>query len=379
MKKICYITTLGMTIEAFFIPQLKYLEQHGYDVSVICSSDKPNLKEELGGSIHYKPVAIPRGISIIGMLKAVWDLKKVFKNNKYDLIQYSTPNAALCAAYAGKICGIKIRNYHLMGFRYLGANGILRKILKYIEIITCRLSSSIECVSASNMQIGLDEGIFTENKATVVWNGSSGGVDLGRFNSSYRPEYRKEVRKRHQIEESEYVFGFVGRITKDKGVNELLSAFYELKAKCKLLLVGNIEIESSLDRELLEKSKKDPDVIYTGFTKEIEKYFAAIDCLVLPSYREGFGNVIIEAAAMGTPAIVSDIPGPIDAIEEAKTAIKVTPGEVSELKVAMESFFNKDNGITEDNCIKFVEDSFDSKVLCEKILERKEDLLYSLK
>ena len=120
MKKICYITTLGSTICSFFIPQLQYLAQNGYDITVICSLNTPDLVEKLGNQVHYKRLSIPRGISFGGMIKAILGLKRIFKEEQFDLIQYSTPNAALCAAYAGKYSGISIRNYHLMGFRYLG-------------------------------------------------------------------------------------------------------------------------------------------------------------------------------------------------------------------------------------------------------------------
>lgn len=376
MKKICYITTLGTTIDSFFIPQINYLADNGFDVTVVCSPDIPDLRNKFKDVVHYKTLVIPRGISLLGMLKAIKGLKKIFREERFDLIQYSTPNAALCAAYAGKQCGITLRNYHLMGFRYLGANGLLRKALKEIEKWTCSLSTTIECVSRSNLELGITEKIFPKEKVTVVWNGSSGGIDLAVFDYAKRAEYREVIRKKYSLSEDEFVFGFVGRITRDKGINELLEAFDNLN-NCKLLLVGNIENEEGLDQQLIADSKANPSIVYTGYIQpnEIEMYYCALDCLILPSYREGFGNAIIEAAAMGTPAIVSNIPGPIDAIENGVTAYTVEPRNTTDLQEKMRIILKSDYKKMGKAAHTFAKTHFDSVVLCEKILERKKTLI----
>lgn len=376
MKKICYITTLGTTIDSFFIPQINYLAENGFDVTVICSPDIPNLKDKFRDDVRYITLNIPRGISFLGMLQAIKGFKRIFREEQFDLIQYSTPNAALCAAYAGKRCGIKLRNYHLMGFRYLGASGFLRKMLKGIEKWTCSLSTSIECVSKSNLEMGIAEKIFPGDKASVVWNGSSGGVDLIAFDYSKRAEYRKKIRNIYSISDDEFVFGFVGRITKDKGINELLRAYSNLK-NCKLLLVGNIENGEDLDQQIIADSKSNPNVIYTGYIQpsKVQMYYCALDCLLLPSYREGFGNAIIEAAAMGTPAIVSNIPGPIDAIEDGVTAYTVEPRNAVDLQKKMEQILNSDYKQIGYAAHEYVATHFDSVMLCKKILERKRMLL----
>lgn len=370
MKKICYVVTISQTIRAFFIPQLRYLAENGFDVTIICSLDD-SLQEMIGKNIKYIPIEIPRGISIIKSIVAIRKLKRVFREEQFDLIQYSTPNAALYASIAAKSVKCKIRNYHLMGFRYLGSRGIGRTVLKAIEKFTCRNSTSIECVSISNIDIGIRDGIFSKEKVTVVWNGSTGGVDIERFNISNRNLFREEIRNKYQIKNDEFVYGFVGRITKDKGVNEILEAFQSINGT-KLLMIGNPEGVNTLNQELYQKSLRDTRITYTGNVDNVEKYFAAIDVLLFPSYREGFGNVVIEAAAMGTPAIISDIPGPIDAVNPGVSALIVPVHNVVSLLEAMDRIRIIDYKKMGYESNKYATAHFDSKLLCKKILERKE-------
>lgn len=374
MIKICYVVTIPLTIESFFIPQLQYLAANGFDVTVVCSNDS-RLQEKLGESIRFYPIDIPRGVSIGGSIDALKALTHFFKKEKFDLIQYSTPNAAFYSSIAAKKADCKVRNYHLMGLRYLGASGMGRTILKALERISCHNSTSIECVSKSNMEMGIKEGLFPKEKVTVVWNGSTGGVNLSRFNFSKRQQWRMEVRKELGYNDSDFVYGFVGRITKDKGIDELLSAFLELKDNSKLLLVGNIEDGNHLDVELLTKAQQKSNINFHSFVSDIERYYAAIDVLVLPSYREGFGNVVIEAGAVGTPAIVTDIPGPTDTIDRDKTAIVVPAKDSATLAEAMKRIPTMNYITMGQNAAKFAKEMFDSKVLCEKILERKHVLL----
>ena len=374
MYKICYVVTIPLTIESFFIPQLQYLAANGFDVTVVCSNDS-NLQEKLGESIHFYPIDIPRGISIGGSIYALNALTQFFKKEKFDLIQYSTPNAAFYSSIAAKKADCKVRNYHLMGLRYLGASGMGRTILKALERIACHNSTSIECVSKSNMEMGIKEGLFSKEKVTVVWNGSTGGVDLSRFDFSKRQQWRMEIRKELGYSSSDFVYGFVGRITKDKGIDELLFAFLELNDNSKLLLVGDIEEDNHLDVELLAKAQQNSNIKFHSFVSDIERYYAAIDVLVLPSYREGFGNVVIEAGAVGTPAIVTDIPGPTDTIDRDKTALVIPVKNPNALAESLRKIRERDYVAMGENAAQFAKEKFDSKVLCQKILERKKEIL----
>lgn len=350
------------------------MDENGFDVTIICSPGK-QVQNDLNSSIHFIPVEIPRGVSFVGSLCAFNKLLKIFKKQKFDIIQYSTPNAAFCASIAAKLAGCRIRNYHLMGLRYIGSAGLGKSILKTIERVACGCSTHIECVSYSNMEMGIQEGLFPREKVTVVWNGSSGGVDLERFCFAKRSQWREEVRKELGYSENDFVYGFVGRITRDKGINELLEAYFSLNTDAKLLLIGRIEGEQTLNPELFERARQDANVTIHKAVSDIERYYAALDVLVLPSYREGFGNVVIEAGAVGTPAIVSDIPGPADAIECGKTALVVPAKDPNSLRNAMQQIRTLDYKIMGQEAAHFAEERFNCNILCKKILERKELLL----
>lgn len=371
--KICYIVTVPGTFNSFFISQLNYLSEREFDVTVICS-DINKLSSDLSSNIKRICVPIPRGLNIWGMFKSVVQLYFIFKREQFHFIQYSTPNAALCAALASYFIRTKIRNYHLMGFRYLGAHGTGRFILKQLEKLSCALSTTIECVSRSNMSLGVQEGIFPENKVTVIWNGSTGGVDLERFDYKMRERYRKEIRDKFGIDEKAFVFGFAGRITRDKGVNELLEAFQLIKDSI-LMMVGAEENIISLDENLFSSAKNNPNILWTGRVSNIERYFAAFDILLLPSYREGFGNVIIEAAAMGTPAIVSNIPGPIDAILENKTGFLVQKKNSNDLLRAMLKAKECKQKFTPEIVADYASHRFGQNELNNQIYERKKALI----
>lgn len=375
-KKICYVTTIALTIRSFFIPQLRYLAENGYDVTVVCSPDE-ELDVELGEKIRYIPVRIARGVSPLTLGRSIRELKEIFKKEHFDIVQYSTPNAAFCASIAAKCVGIKIRNYHLMGLRYLGMNGVLRVPFKWLEKLTCKMSTNIECITPSNLELSVSDGLFPKDKAVIVWNGSTGGVDIHRFDYEKRSAWREEIRKELGLQDDDFVFGFVGRITRDKGINELLKAFSELDGPCKLMMVGPIEGVNTLDVGLWENARNNSDIVIHDTVSDIERYYASMDVLLLPSYREGFGMAIAEAAAMGTPSIVSDIPGPVDVIEDRKTAFTVKVKDYESLKERMQYFIDNPEMAQEMSkaCVNHIKNKFDSDILCEKILERKEKLL----
>lgn len=377
MKKICYIATIPGTLESFVLDTAIYLHDVvGWDISFICSYDE-NFKNKLPEYIHYYPVSMKRGISLSG-INAMFKMIRIFKKNNFDLIQFSTPNASLYASMAGVIARVPIRLYCQWGMAYVGFTGIKRMVFKSIEKFVCRLSTWIEPDSYSNLNFAHNEKLYPINKGSVIWNGSACGVNLEKFNYMNKERYREDIRNKLNIASDAFVFGFIGRITRDKGINELFEASKEIieNNNTYLLLVGNEEIDENIDKELYNWSKENTRVIYCGVTHHVEQYLSAMDCCILPSYREGFGMSVVEAEAMGVPVIVSNIPGPIDAMKENETGLIVEKKDVLSLNRAMNRLLkDKDLCIKlGKNSVKFARENFNQQTFFSYVKYDREEL-----
>ena len=379
MKKICFITTISGTLQSFVLNTAIYLHEHtDWDITFICNDD-PGFAASLPEYIHYIPVTMERGISATGF-KAMARMRRIFKEQHFDLIQYSTPNAACYASIAGRFAGVPVRLYCQWGLAYVGMSGLKRTVFKLIEKMVCRLSTWVEPDSFGNLDFSHSEGLYPDSKGSVIWHGSASGVSLNKFDISRREEWRAEIRSKHAIPADAPAFIFVGRITRDKGINELLQAWKRLSAKyadARLILVGNLENEELLDAELLRWSQEDPAVIYAGYSNEVEKYFAASEVYVLPSYREGFGSAVVEAEAMGLPVIVTDIPGPTDAMQRDVTGLTVAKADAADLQRAMETLLTDVPMRTRMGAAAFewASQNFEQQQLFAHILEDRKTLL----
>lgn len=376
MLKICFVTTIYSTYRAFLKNLSSYLHDTGeYDISLICA-DEQKAHEDVPDFVHYFPIKMERGISIAGV-KAMLEMKKVFKREKFDLIQYSTPNASLYASMAGRLAHVPVRLYCQWGMAFVGFQGLKRKIFQMEEKYVCHLSTHIEPDSNSNLRFAHEIGLYPKSKGSVIWNGSACGVNLTKFDISNKEEYRKDIREQLDIPEDAFVYGFVGRITRDKGVNELLEAYKKLNDDSYLIMVGPSEVDETINQELYTWASKNEKIKFTGYTTVVEQYLSAMDCYILPSYREGFGMGVVEAEAMGVPVIVTDIPGPTDAMIDNETGIVVQKADV-------ESLYNAMISIREDKVRyfamaekthDFAVNNFEQKQLFNYILEDRKKLL----
>ncbi len=374
MKKICFITTVPGTLESFALPTAYAMHENGeFDISFICADDR-GFADRLPEYIHYFPVNMKRGVNLYG-IKATYEMYKIFKKEKFDLVQYSTPNASLYASIASKLAKVPVRLYCQWGIVYVSFKGIKRKIFKTLEKTVCKLSTWIEPDSFGNLKFSRSEGLYNESKSSVVWNGTSAGIDLQRMDISKKKPWRREIRRKYGIPEDSFVYGFVGRITKDKGIHELFEAFDEISLDndVYLLAVGRREIDDGA----LEEAEKNSRIIFTGNVNDPEMYYAAMDVFVLPSYREGMANSVMEAEAMGLPVIVTDIPGTVDAMSVGVTGLTVKKADVVTLRDAMDEMYknselrNRFASVSRD----FVEKNFERKELISRIIKDRKRLL----
>lgn len=379
MKKLCFITTISGTIKSFILEFAKYMhEQSDYDITFICDKDD-DFAASLPPYIHYIPISMKRGISI-GGIKACAEMYKIFRANKFDLIQYSTPNASLYASLAGWLAGVPVRLYCQWGLAFVGFSGLKRTIFKVIEKIVCKLSTWIEPDSRGNLDFCREQKIYPQNKGSVVHKGSASGVSLEQFDLSRKNTFRAEIRKKFNIPETAFVYGFVGRITGDKGINELLSAtrnLFDAHEDMYVLLIGGMEKEDSVDTELFEWSKTQDRVVYCGLTNEVQKYMAAMDCYVMPSYREGFGLTVLEAGAMGLPVICTNIPGPTDAIHHEVNGLIVEKKDSKAIEDAVLRIYSDRELAKRLGAAGYenVKENYEQKSLFKYILEDRERLL----
>lgn len=376
MKKICFVTTVSITLSSFIVETAKYIHEHtDWDISFICNPDE-EFEKSLPEYIHFIPVPMERGISLAG-IKSMLMMRKIFKEQKFDLVQYSTPNASLYASMASKMAKVPVRLYCQWGMAFVGFQGLKRKIFKFVEKTVCSLSTWVEPDSYGNLNFCHKEGIYPNDKGSVIWNGSANGVNLKKFDISKKEEYRKNIRTQYNIPSDAFVYGFVGRITRDKGVNELFEAFKLLNDNSYLFMIGSEEIDERMDMDLFQWSKANDHIIYTGQVSIVEQYLSAMDVYVLPSYREGFGMGVIEAEAMGVPVIVSNIPGPTDAMKKDATGFIVEKEDVESLLDAMKQI-RADSNRTEKlskAAYDFAVNNFEQTKLFDFILKDRKDLL----
>lgn len=366
-------------MHAFLTEYADYLvKERGYDVTFICSPDE-KLAAMTSDRMHFLPVPMKRGVGLDGP-KVIRTLKQIFEREQFDVIQYSTPNAALYASIAARKAHCRNRLYCQWGIRYMGFDGgIKRAVFKAIEKTTCKNSTVVECESQSLYRFSLEEGLYPEEKGSVIGNGSACGVNLSKFDYAKKDGWRREIRTELGIPEETVVFGYTGRITRDKGANELLAAFRALpeNADACLMMVGTFDQEGTIDPELREWAESDSRVRFVGWTDETERYYSAMDVFVSISYREGFGLVVIEAAALGTPAIVTDVPGQVDTIVPEEEGILVPAKAVEPVTEAMMRYIS-DRALIKtmgEKARKRCETLFEQKHLFSQLADHKDALI----
>lgn len=378
-QSMCYVATTARTLRAFVVPVAEYLSDDlGLDISLVCAGDK-TFAAELPQTLGYHPINMKRGIDPHS-LAAIWRMWRLFQTERFCAVEYTTPNASFYASLAASLARVPVRIYRQGGIRYVGFSGVRRRVFRQIERWTCQLSSCVEPVSRGNLSFGVAERLYPLEKASVVWNGSACGVDLARFDATKRDSWRIEARSEFCIPMGGFVMGFVGRLSRDKGGNELLEA-----AQCVigsnqlayLLIVGPLDETGGLQGSLMRWARTEGRVIFCGSRQDVPRCMAAMDALVMPTYREGFGQVLIEAQAMGVPVITTAVPGPLDAVIPGVTALVVQPMNVAELEVAIREVAGDERRRTQLSRagLEYVRSHFDKQIFMRRLAVRRAEQL----
>lgn len=374
--KLCALTTRSMTMRSFWYDTLVFFSQNNIDVTIICEPDDfyNNLNNT---NIHYIPIKIKSGLdSPLNIIKKINKLKKIFKKNKFDIVQYASTNMGFYSSIAAKKVNIPVRIFGQWGLRYTGSRGIGRIIYKNIEKIICSNSTHVQGDSPSIENFAICDGVLKKEKCDIIWNGSSTGVDLAKFSPQYCVVNNNIFRKELNINSNCIVFGFIGRINRDKGIIELLKAFDRLNSKTqkdiKLIIVGPMEDDSYIKNQMKDFLTKNKNIIAVGMQYNVLKYYSMFDFLVLPSYREGIATVLLEGCSCGLPIISTNILGSTDVVIENFNGFLCSPGLVDSLFETMFRALNISEGDynrLSKNSRQLMEEKFDHEKLAKKLLD----------
>nr|WP_126414914.1 glycosyltransferase family 4 protein [Weeksella virosa] len=314
MNKLIRITTVPQSLRGLLKGQLKFMSENGFEVIGVSSPGEALKDVEKNEGVKTVGINMTRSITPIQDLKALIQLIQLFRKEKPHIVHTHTPKAGLLGMMAAKIAGVPHRLHTVAGMPLTVATGSKRHLLNQMEKLTYACATKVYPNSFGLEKIILDEKFTSPTKLKVIGNGSSNGIDTSEFDpKKVSEETKKEIRKNLGIKEEDFVFLFVGRVVKDKGINELVQAFINLErnnTNCHLVIVGSYE--NDLDPVLPETEKQinnHPKIHAVGYKSNVIDYFAMADVLTFPSYREGFPNVVMQAAAMQLNCIVSDING----------------------------------------------------------------------
>ncbi len=337
-NKLIRTSTVAISLDFLLKGQLSYLKKD-FEVIAISGQDEHLVNLHQREGIRTISVSMQRSVSPLKDLRSLWNLYQVFRNEKPTIVHSITPKAGLLSMIAGKIAGVPIRIHTFTGLVFPSKSGFLKQLLITMDKILCLCATNVY-PEGNGVKQDLINYKITNKPLTVLANGNVNGIDTSYFNSELISKEEKQILKNDLgITPEDFVFIFVGRLVGDKGINELIQSFKKIsreKQNLKLLLVG--PFESDLDPLLfttINEIQNNSNIISVGFQKEVRPYYAISDCLVFPSYREGFPNVVLQAGAMGLPSIVTNINGCNEIIVEGENGTIIPFKNVDALYISM--------------------------------------------
>jgi glycosyltransferase involved in cell wall biosynthesis len=307
------------------VGRLRSLREAGFRVTLVASPGELLEQTAEREGVESVPIPIQRDIAPLSDLVSLLRLWLLLRRLRPDITEFSTPKAGLLGTLAAMLAGVRTRVYMLRGLKLETCTGWKRQLLLISERAATACSDVVLCNSASLRRKALDLGLAPEAKLQMLGDGSTNGVDAVRFSPG-----PSTVRQQLRLPQNARVVGFVGRLTRDKGLPELIEAFdaiLDAEPETWLLLVGWFDAsEDALGRDLRARIAQHPRVVMTGFVADTAPYFRAMDLLVLPTWREGFPNVVLEAAATGIPVVTTACTGSRDAVVPEVTGLLIPAG-----------------------------------------------------
>jgi glycosyltransferase involved in cell wall biosynthesis len=288
----------------------------------------------------HLPIKIERNPALWHDFVSLFAIIRIFMRVRPDVINLGTMKVSFLGIIAGWLMRVKRRVYTCRGFRFEEEAGFKRKYLILFEKMIAALSTDIICVSHSVAELGIQKNLFREDKIVLFGNGSSNGIDLKLFDSGNVDDHLlQELKSRYALQDK-FVFGFVGRLVDGKGINELYRAFTRIYAKdnnVRLVVVGSFYRDQIEDESIIESYNSHPAIVMCGVQPLVlvPVYMRLFDLFVLPTWREGFGNVLLQAAAMGLAIVSTSATGCKDAVKDGYNGTLISPKSEQELYQAM--------------------------------------------
>jgi glycosyltransferase involved in cell wall biosynthesis len=338
-QKIIRITTVAISLKVLLRKQLRFMSEY-FEIVGVSSPGKTldEVAEQEG--IRTVGVNMTRAITPIQDLRAIWSLYRLFRKEKPTIVHTHTPKAGLLGMLAGRLAGVPVRLHTVAGMPLMEAKGKKRVLLENVEKLTYGAATKVYPNSGNLASFILGHKFCSPAKIKVLGNGSSNGIDTNFFRSN--PELVKRAEDlKHELKFSntDFIFVFIGRLVRDKGIEELVEAFQRLKNQfpfVKLLLVGPFEPElDPISEKTSIAISSDDRITLVGFQQDVRPYYLVSDVLAFPSYREGFPNVPMQAGCFGLPSIVTNINGCNEIIIEGENGLIISPKDVEGLIIAM--------------------------------------------
>jgi glycosyltransferase involved in cell wall biosynthesis len=339
--RLLHVTTIAETL-GFLSGQPAFLRARGFDVHAVASPGERLAAFARDEEVPCHGVPMERRITPARDVVALARLWRLFRRLRPDVVDAHTPKAGLLAMLAARLAGTPVRVYHVHGLRYATARGAARVLLAGTERLSAALATHVLCVSRSVAEVAVRDGVVPREKVKVLLGGSINGVDaVGRFRPPDGEAGRRAAKAALGLDPDGPVLGFVGRIVREKGMVELLAAWRVLREEwptLRLVLVGPREPHDPLPPEDVAVLEADPRIRCAGVDWSPERWFAAMDVVALPSWREGFPVVPLEAAAMALPVVATQVPGCVDAVVDGVTGVLVPPREPVALVAALRAY-----------------------------------------
>ncbi|UQN09562.1 glycosyltransferase family 4 protein [Deinococcus sp. QL22] len=331
-----YLLTIPQSALWYLRGQLAEMQRRGYETVFVSSvGDGGELAEvSRQEGVRTFPLEVSREIDPVRDLRSMWQLHQIMLKTRPDIVNFGNPKTGLVGGIVSALWRVPVRVYTLHGLRLETSVGVKRQLLVWTERLTMLCAHQVVAVSPSLRERSLALGLVSPERIITLHHGSVNGIREMRIEHAKVQALRLEL----GLPEEALVYGFVGRLTRDKGIRELVAAFHHLHQmypQARLLLVGDFETGDPVDDTTRHQIETTDTIISAGYASDVVPYYGLIDVLVLPTYREGFPTVALEGAALGLPLITTDATGARDAVQEQVTGLRVAVGDVDDLARAM--------------------------------------------